>query len=72
MSVMRLYLVQHGEAVSKDIDPDRPLTAAGRQDIELLASFLWRHRVSVSRIIHSGKARAGDGRDPSADHSKGT
>ncbi len=58
MSVMRLYLVQHGEAVSKDIDPDRPLTVAGRQDIERLASFLSRHRVSVSRIIHSGRARA--------------
>ncbi len=58
MSVMRLYLVQHGEAVSKDIDPDRPLTAAGREDIERLARFLSHNRVSVSRIIHSGKTRA--------------
>ena len=58
MSVMRLYLVQHGEAVSKDIDPDRPLTAAGRQDIQRLASFLSHNGVRVSRIMHSGKTRA--------------
>ncbi len=57
---MRLYLVQHGEAVSKEIDPDRPLTAKERQDIGRLASFLSRGGVSVSVIIHSGKTRAGE------------
>ena len=30
---MRLYLVQHGEAVAKEVDPDRPLSEHGREDI---------------------------------------
>jgi len=27
---MRLYLVQHGDAVSEEIDPERPLSELGR------------------------------------------
>ena len=37
---MRVYLVQHGDAVPKEVDPDRPLSDTGRQDIERLAKFL--------------------------------
>ena len=55
---MRLYLVQHGEAVSKDVDPRRPLTDEGRSEIERLASFLGRSGVRVERVVHSGKHRA--------------
>ena len=28
---MRIYLTQHGEAVPKDVDPDRPLSEQGRE-----------------------------------------
>ena len=55
---MKLYLVQHGEACTKKIDPERPLTEQGRADIERLAGFLGRAGVQVERIIHSGKLRA--------------
>jgi phosphohistidine phosphatase len=55
---MRLYLVQHGEAISKDADPERSLTENGRRDVERMAAFLKRAGVSVSRVIHSGKLRA--------------
>lgn len=55
---MKLYLVQHGEACNKDIDPARPLTEQGKQDIDRLAKFLHQAGVSVDRIIHSGKLRA--------------
>ncbi len=55
---MKLYLVQHGDALPKDVDPDRPLSAAGRRDIERLAGFLADGRVTFSRVLHSGKARA--------------
>jgi phosphohistidine phosphatase len=55
---MRVYLVQHGDAVPKEVDPDRPLTDTGRRDIERLAKFLNAAKVRVSRIIHSGKTRA--------------
>jgi phosphohistidine phosphatase len=55
---MTLYLVQHGEALSKEADPDRPLSAAGRSEVERLAGFLDGRGVRVARVLHSGKTRA--------------
>ena len=55
---MHLYLVQHGEALAKDEDPNRPLTDKGRQDVGRMAAFLARTRPAISRVIHSGKVRA--------------
>lgn len=55
---MKLYLVQHGEACAKEVDPDRPLTDRGREDIERLAAFLGRAGIEVEHVIHSGKLRA--------------
>jgi phosphohistidine phosphatase len=55
---MKLYLVQHGEAVAKDIDPGRPLTEKGKDDVARMAAFLGRAGVRVGRVIHSGKPRA--------------
>ncbi len=55
---MKLYLVQHGEACAKDVDPERPLTEQGKADVERLAAFLKRAGVQVERVIHSGKLRA--------------
>ena len=55
---MKLYLVQHGEACAKDVDPDRPLTDRGRADMQRLATFLSRAGVRLERVIHSEKLRA--------------
>ena len=55
---MKLYLVQHGEACAKEVDPDRPLTDQGKAEIEQLADFLKRADIQVERVIHSGKLRA--------------
>ena len=55
---MRLYLVQHGDAVPKDLDPDRPLSEQGRSDIHRLTEWLSSHHVQLSQIQHSGKTRA--------------
>ncbi len=55
---MHIYLVQHGAAVPKDEDPERPLSDSGSNDIKRMASFLARSRVSATRVIHSGKLRA--------------
>lgn len=55
---MRLYLVQHGQALAKEVDPDRPLSDQGWRDIERLSGFLADRDVRVSRIWHSGKTRA--------------
>jgi phosphohistidine phosphatase len=55
---MRLYLVQHGEAVEKEEDPERPLSSKGKKDVEAVGRFLSKAGVRASRVWHSGKARA--------------
>lgn len=55
---MRIYIVQHGDALAKDIDPDRPLSEKGRHDVELLEEYLATHNVEIAQIFHSGKTRA--------------
>ncbi len=57
---MRLYLVQHGEAVPKAEDPERPLTPQGRDDVTRVAAFARRAGVEVFGIRHSGKRRAAE------------
>ena len=54
---MKLYLVQHGDALPKDIDPDRPLSNVGHAEVGLLAELLAGH-MNISRVLHSGKSRA--------------
>ena len=54
---MKLYLVQHGDALAKEIDPDRPLSEMGQLAVERVASLL-AERIEVSRVIHSGMTRA--------------
>ena len=56
---MHLYLAQHGEAVSGEVDPRRPLTAAGCDAVAKTAAFAaQRGIVRANRIMHSGKERA--------------
>ncbi|MEN8107311.1 MAG: phosphohistidine phosphatase SixA [Pseudomonadota bacterium] len=55
---MKLYLVQHGEAVDKTVDPERPLSEQGEQDVKAMADFLAAAGVRVERVWHSGKRRA--------------
>lgn len=55
---MKIYLVQHGEAEPESVDPARPLTAQGRQDVQQVAAFAARLGLEVEQIRHSGKTRA--------------
>ncbi len=55
---MRLYLVQHGDAVAKDVDPDRPLSQDGRDDVAEVAAHLAGRVPPPLRVAHSGKTRA--------------
>jgi len=55
---MKVYLVQHGEAEPKSVDPTRPLTEHGRQDTRRVAPFAARLDLGVHQIRHSGKTRA--------------
>jgi phosphohistidine phosphatase len=55
---MRLYLVQHGEAVPEAVDPARPLSSGGRADVARIGDFLAAGGLRVGRVMHSGKLRA--------------
>jgi phosphohistidine phosphatase len=55
---MIVYLVQHGEAEPKSVDPTRPLTARGHQDVRRVAARAARLDLGVRQIRHSGKTRA--------------
>ncbi len=55
---MKLYIARHGQAVDASENPERPLNAHGKTQIERMASFLARAGVRPQSILHSGKARA--------------
>jgi phosphohistidine phosphatase len=55
---MYLYLVQHGEAKSKEEDPARSLSEKGMEDVRKIADRVRQLNVEVGRIMHSGKMRA--------------
>ena len=55
---MKILLAQHGDAVTKDVDPDRPLSDHGLAEVGRVAQFFRRGSVQLSRVLHSGKTRA--------------
>ena len=55
---MKLYLIQHGEATPEEVNPSRPLTSKGSQDVKKIASFLAQAGLGLISIRHSGKLRA--------------
>ena len=55
---MNLYLVQHAEAVSKEENPDRPLTEKGKKDAQKSVRFLKNNNTKIDIIWHSSKTRA--------------
>ena len=50
--------MQHGKPVSKEEDPDRPLSDQGKKDVEKIAGFFQRCGLNIEEIFHSGKIRA--------------
>lgn len=55
---MRIYMAQHGLALPKEVNPDRPISEQGREDARRLARFLEGAGVRVGQVLHSGKVRA--------------
>ena len=55
---MKIYLVQHGEAAAKEVNPERPLTEQGMMDVQRVARSLKQAGVELKRVVHSGKLRA--------------
>jgi phosphohistidine phosphatase len=67
---MYLYLVQHGAAIDKELDPARPLAPEGRQTVERTGAFLAARSLRPVRIEHSGKLRARQTAEILASHVK--
>jgi phosphohistidine phosphatase len=61
---MFIYLVHHADAVGPDVDPQRPLSAAGRAHAERLAAKAAARGVKPAAIWHSGKLRARQTAEP--------
>lgn len=57
---MKLYIVQHGEALHEDVDPDRPLAPEGKRDIRKIAGFLSAAGIHMEQIWHSRKRRSSE------------
>lgn len=55
---MRCYLVRHGEAVSAQFNPQRPLSARGRAEVTELARLALSREIEVAELRHSGILRA--------------
>lgn len=55
---MALYLVQHGKALPKDIDPEQGVSEEGIEKVNLIAGVAKNYHVRVTKILHSGKKRA--------------
>jgi len=55
---MNIYLVQHGEALSKEQNVKRPLSEKGKEIVEKLANACTAYRLSAVQIYHSTKLRA--------------
>jgi len=64
---MKLYLVQHAKAASKQADPERPLTEEGCRDIEKITAFIKPLNLCVDYLWHSGKKRAAQTTDALAE-----
>ncbi|MDX8392938.1 MAG: phosphohistidine phosphatase SixA [Mariprofundaceae bacterium] len=56
---MRIYLAQHGEATSREENPQRPLSDKGAADVRKVGDFLYAQAgLCVPEVLHSGKTRA--------------
>jgi phosphohistidine phosphatase len=55
---MKLYLIQHGLALAKEEDPERPLSTQGKAETQRTAEYLKSRSIKVDSIWHSTKLRA--------------
>ena len=55
---MAFYIVQHGQSLTKDLDPEKGLSDNGIETVEKIARVAQNYGVKVAQIQHSGKKRA--------------
>ncbi len=64
---MALYLVQHGQSLPKDVDPDQGLSDDGIAETKRIAEVASNYGIQVALIKQSGKKRARQTADIFAD-----
>ncbi len=67
---MKIFLVQHGQAMTASEDPLRPLTPEGVDSVRRIAAWARDAAVGVMQIRHSGKLRAEQTAQIFAEHLK--
>ncbi len=55
---MKIFLVQHGEALPEEVDSERPLSEKGREQVKRAAELIKRMTEYPGVIVHSEKKRA--------------
>jgi phosphohistidine phosphatase len=55
---MKLYLMQHGIALPKEKDPEKPLSPDGKEETQRIAEFLREKSIKIDAVWHSPKLRA--------------
>ncbi|GAB5411813.1 MAG: hypothetical protein ChlgKO_09270 [Chlamydiales bacterium] len=55
---MDIYLVRHGTQVARELNPDEPLSAQGREQVLLTAKVLHKEGIVLDSIATSPKLRA--------------
>jgi phosphohistidine phosphatase len=67
--ILKVYLVQHAQAKTKDEDPERPLSEMGRKLALRMAQYAQQHlNITVKTIYQSGKLRASQTADIFAEY----
>lgn len=55
---MKLCLMRHGQAQSRELDPNQGLSDEGKAEVLQLTQNLEKRDITFKKIIHSGKTRA--------------
>jgi phosphohistidine phosphatase len=55
---MKIYLIQHGVALPREKNPDRPLSTQGEAQVQRTGEYLRSRGITADMILHSKKIRA--------------
>jgi phosphohistidine phosphatase len=55
---MSMFFVQHGIALDKSVDVDRPLSEQGKQNVKKIANHFTKQDLNIKQVFHSGKSRS--------------
>lgn len=55
---MYIYLMRHGEALTQEENPKRPLSELGRENVSRMANVLATQKLAIENIYHSSSLRA--------------